>query len=514
MNTNIIEEYMNKIYTIVILVITSACMCAGVTISGLKFLGFYPTIPWVVIGIFVATCILYFMIGLWFIFHSYEVNEDKEKRIKPDMLRKGKIFVSILLIIQYNFLSYMLPSREFWAYTFFFLILGAFFLDFKMIALVSSGIIISVAISSIIKAEEILPVFDDYIVPEMVLRIICLVLSVGAILLFTFLTSRYLIHVKQNQLEENNSRVEKVLATVSTLVEDLSRTSIVLSEISQNESASTQELSATSESLLSESNNALSRVQKSKENMASLEECSVELDRNITEVERFSKNLLEKSGENEVLLKELKEKNKEVSDSSQNTRRMSEALLECVDEIGIALKVISDISASTSLLALNASIEAARAGEAGRGFAVVAQSVGSLAANTKDSLNDIQSVIDKLQNNVKEMSESVEQSTDSLERQNETFDHTFRSVEEMIEVIRESLDAITAMGKVHQNQSNIIKTTVAVNEEILGTIQSENEQFTNISNMIEDNTSDIMRMTTQAEKLDEMINDLRAALLN
>jgi len=514
MNTNIIEEYMNKVYTIVILVITGACICAGVTISGLKILGFYPTISWLVLGIFVVTCILYFLIGLWFIFNSYEVNEQKAKRIKPDMLKKGKLFISIILIIQFNFLSYMVPSREFWAYAFFFLILAACFLDFKMIVLVSSGIMISIIVSSIVRAEEILPVFDNYIVPELVLRIICLVLSVGAIILITFLIGHYLIHVKQDQLEENNTRVEKVLAAASSLVEDLSRTSIALAEISQNESASTQELSATSETLLEESNNALNKAFESKENMTSLEECSVELDKNITDVERISNNLLEKSGENEVLLKELKEKNKEVSVSSQNTRKMSEALLECVDEIGIALKVISDISASTSLLALNASIEAARAGEAGKGFAVVAQSVGSLAASTKESLSDIQNVIDKLQNNVKEMSASVEQSTSSLERQNETFDHTFRSVEEMITVIRKSLDAITAMGKVHQNQSDIIKTTIALNEEILGAIQSENEQFGNISNMIEDNTSDIMKMTTQAEKLDGMISDLRSTLLN
>lgn len=513
MNTNIIEEYMNKAYTIVILVITGACMCAGVTISSLKLFGFYADVPWIAVGIFAATCILYFLIGLWLIFHAYEKDAEGAKKIKPDMMRKGKIFFLIIHIIQFNFLSYMLPSREFWAYTFFFVILGAFFLDVKVTAISSAMILVSVIISGIARREALLPIFNENIVPEMVLRIVCLTLSVAAILLLNFLIGHYLIHVKQEQLQENSERVEKVLAKVTTLVEDLNDTGIVLTEISQNESASTQELSATSESLLETSNNVLTEAEKSRENMTALAECSIELDKNILEVETISKSLLDKSSENEVLLKELQEKNKVVSEASGNTRKMSETLLACVDEIGIALKVISEISSSTSLLALNASIEAARAGEAGKGFAVVAESVGGLAANTKDSLSDIQAVIDKLQNNVREMSVSVELSTSSLERQSETFEQTFAGIESMISVIRDSLMAITEMNAVHTRQNDIIKTTISINEEILGAVQSENEQFSNISGMIEDNTSNIMKMTQQAEQLERMIGDLKATLL-
>jgi len=197
-----------------------------------------------------------------------------------------------------------------------------------------------------------------------------------------------------------------------------------------------------------------------------------------------------------------------------NTKNMSEILVKCVDEIGIALNVINEISSQTGLLALNASIEAARAGEAGKGFAVVAESVSSLASNTKQSLNDIQNVIDKLQTNAQEMVSSVEDSTANLESQNDTFVTTFAGISDMMAIIKESLSGITRMDQVRSNQNNIIKTTVSINEEILEAIQSENNQFTSISDMIEENTSDILKMTQQAERLNQMIGALKATLIN
>lgn len=85
-----------------------------------------------------------------------------------------------------------------------------------------------------------------------------------------------------------------------------------------------------------------------------------------------------------------------------------EGLALSSEKIGSVLEVIRSISEQTNLLALNAAIEAARAGEAGRGFAVVADEVRNLARHTRDSIEEIRQVIERLQANTHEVVEAMQ----------------------------------------------------------------------------------------------------------
>lgn len=91
-----------------------------------------------------------------------------------------------------------------------------------------------------------------------------------------------------------------------------------------------------------------------------------------------------------------------------------------VNQIGTLTQDILSISASTDLIAINASIEATRAGEAGRGFAVVAQEIRRLADACAGAAGHIQEVSGIVTGAVSYLSGSAQELADYLGQAIET----------------------------------------------------------------------------------------------
>lgn len=107
-------------------------------------------------------------------------------------------------------------------------------------------------------------------------------------------------------------------------------------------------------------------------------------------------------------------------------------------DINQILSTIRGISEQTNLLALNAAIEAARAGEQGKGFAVVADEVRTLAKRSRESVNEIESMLDSLNN----AGDDAVEKMDSCRTTAEVAREKIEANNEMITTILTSLDRV------------------------------------------------------------------------
>ncbi len=502
-----LDEYINKVYVLILFLVPGACQCAGLLYTTEKLLGLFPTVSWSALIIFDVTCLLYLAIGIYFIRAGFQ-----DGIVSPGKLKAAKIFLVVIMFTQYNFILYMIPSTEFWGYALLFVIATAFFLDVTMVMVTATEITLSLVAASFISGDTLLPVQDALFVPNVIGRIVCVLLSLAFIVAFTWLIKVFLVNAKKDEMERNNEQVMSVLDSVQVLSEKLHTAGASLSQISENGNASAEELAATSEQLAESSNLLSARTDESMANLGELSEWEEVVADNVKKVETASKDLLDKSVENKRLLNDLHAINGEVSGSMKVTTGLAQKLSEAVQEIGVTLNLISDISSSTNLLALNASIEAARAGEAGKGFSVVAIEVGNLANSTQESLKEVGTVIQRVQNNVKEITAQIEENSSKLGIQNEYFSNVFQSMQDMTGLLNISVDAIHTMGEAHGKQSEVIKKTVSINQEIAGSIRSENEKFASINSMVESNANDTAQVAAQAGAINAMVDEMSKLL--
>ncbi len=166
--------------------------------------------------------------------------------------------------------------------------------------------------------------------------------------------------------------------------------------------------------------------------------------------------------------------------------------------IGAMLDTISGISDQTNLLALNAAIEAARAGESGRGFAVVADEVRSLAGRSQESAQNIQTIVNRLRENVEEVIDVF-----TTSRDNATNSHS-------------KVEALTAsFGVISENMKNInqmnaqIATATTEQNHVMSEVE---ESIGNISTVSHSNKNNIEVVHTTGKRLKTNVTELNKLL--
>ena len=154
-----------------------------------------------------------------------------------------------------------------------------------------------------------------------------------------------------------------------------------------------EEIAANASSISSNASGTQGDTRNMAEECSAITAYSVEMRGRAEEMERSARRETEK----------VQEKTAEIMSLLDQAIEKSQS----VNQISVLTKAILDISASTNLIAINASIEAARAGAAGAGFSIVAQEVHQLADSCAETATNIQQVSGVVMGAVDYLSESA-----------------------------------------------------------------------------------------------------------
>jgi methyl-accepting chemotaxis protein len=152
-----------------------------------------------------------------------------------------------------------------------------------------------------------------------------------------------------------------------------------------------------------------------------------------------------------------------VNEQSIKVEEHMEELEKKTDEILGITEIIAGISAQTNLLSLNASIEAARAGEAGKGFAVVADEIRQLADQSKQSSSKISTILNELNETVKDCVEQIQSMKNANQEQNEYITSTkniYHHISENTKQLSNNIEEVNSG----------IETIVQSNEQIIESV--------------------------------------------
>ncbi|MCS7459097.1 methyl-accepting chemotaxis protein [Paenibacillus doosanensis] len=318
----------------------------------------------------------------------------------------------------------------------------------------------------------------------------------------------------------SKDEIGTLIAAVNTLSGSLRDSVMQIQQASQLVAASAEQLSASSEQNAAASESVTHSIQEvagGSENQAqSAAECSRAMDEmsagiqriaeTTSEVSELSQTASEKAEQGAEAIQQASAKIHSISSAVGKAGETIRGMEEHSHNINRISEFIGEIATQTSLLSLNAAIEAARAGEHGRGFAVVADEIRKLSAQTAESIQEINRVIEGVRLSTVQAARSMDEGLaelqgglDAVGQAENTFGLIVLSAAEVSRRIQEAAAAaeqmsasseevaatVSNMGYIAEQTASLAQTVAATTEEQLASIQEITSSATTLSGISE-----------------------------
>lgn len=169
----------------------------------------------------------------------------------------------------------------------------------------------------------------------------------------------------------------------------------------------------------------------------------------------------------------------QLMDKADETGRLSLSLADKVGNLKAStgairsiMNLMNEISKKTNILSLNASIEAARAGALGKSFAVVADEIRQLAAQSKQSIGDVQRMTEEIQRGIDvtaaelgAIAPLLREQNDAVKEAADVFGEVKSQMDIFVREIEQSTASVAALDESQRTLISSIENVSAVSQQ-------------------------------------------------
>ncbi|PTY80480.1 chemotaxis protein [Heyndrickxia sporothermodurans] len=303
------------------------------------------------------------------------------------------------------------------------------------------------------------------------------------------------------------------------LIQQIDESAFQLSASSEQLNASAEETTSATEHVAA----AIEQISKGAENQTvgiennanAMDEIALGIGRvadNTTQVTELTRSTTKLADEGGAFVNRTVEQMKEIYQSVEQSNVKITALSDRSKEISTIIEMITGIADQTNLLALNAAIEAERAGESGKGFAVVADEIRKLAEQSRQSAQQISTLITEIQKETDSSVQTMHDATQKVELGLSISKETIAKFNQILHGMKEIAPQMEDVAAISQQITAGVEEVTSIANELASIAKENSSAADEIASTTEETVASMQEITSSSKALSKLAEDLQLLL--
>ncbi|MDF2658987.1 MAG: hypothetical protein K0Q94_1778 [Paenibacillus sp.] len=302
-------------------------------------------------------------------------------------------------------------------------------------------------------------------------------------------------------VSRTNISAKEVLGTAAELSDASKKTEQAAKEIA----VATEEIASGASSLAVEAERGSDLTGSISQKVGHVVDANVLMEAAAAEVQQASRKgtsymteLITKTGTTEDMIRSMADKVEKLQESTSSIRKI--------------LEMLNNITKQTNILSLNATIEAARAGAAGKGFMVVADEIRKLADQSKQSIDVVAQITERIQTEMKETVDVLSEAYPIFQEQIASVkdaDGIFKQVQQQMDGFAAKLQEVTLSVQELKNSQVVLSDAMSNVSAVAEQSSATSQEVASLSTEQLSISGGLVRLS---DKLEELSDSLKESL--